>query len=240
MPNIPDDFGRIGKFGSAEFEELKKALNTAVGDAVKFGAESSKKSDVKDDNNIEKLIEAISEATKIFSDTQEDIKENIESTKKFVEEVKTATDELGKERVSKKAPAVSVGDNLQSAQQTILKNKQKATQDKINQYTSGATALKTSVSVDAGSFQRASGSLPSVGASSIRENKEAAEGILGTVARMFTLEKLGFRKKGVDRVPAMLQSGELVVSKKEAEGYKNGGFVKPQYLARSEAFLLVH
>jgi hypothetical protein len=252
MANIPDDFGRLGNFSSADFEELKKALTVAVGDAVKFNAENSKK-EGDSEVDFENLVKTLSDVAKVLGENQESIKESIDSTKEFVEEVKKANEEVKTKKQPKKEP-ISVGGNLQDAQKIIFQNRQKAEKEKINKYTSGAGVLEyakpsaTSVGDSFDKISRAFSPKKSTIISktntkeinSIKENEGAAHNILSSIARMFSLKSLGFKTKGKDTVPAMLEPGELVVSKKNTDKLKNGGhtlafskggIVKPQYMA---------
>lgn len=256
MANIPDDFGRLGRFSSADFEEIKKALTVAVGDAVKFNSESKPKQEKVETKNVEELVETLSELVKVLGDSQENIKENIKATKEFVEEVKQASEQIKVKKQKAKKETVPLGGNLQNAQKIILQNQQRAEKEKINKFTSGAAILESArPSVSKGdSFERISRAFSprkstitsrtttrEIEKNSIKENEDAANNILGTIARMFSLKSLGFKPKGADTVPAVLAPGELVVSKKNTDKLKSGshtlafskgGIVKPQYLSK--------
>jgi ABC-type transporter Mla subunit MlaD len=141
MADVVDDFGRVTRL-AADFESLSESLRSAVGKAVEYATGKAKES--KDDlkEEFEKLVEAMEELG-------EDVKDSLKSTKDFVEEVKKAAESVEKARASKPAGGRDTLADAQREQtrilQQILAAQQKAVSEKAAKFTTGGTALSSSV-----------------------------------------------------------------------------------------------
>ena len=137
MAEIPDNLGRVRDFKDSNFDSLAEELRAAVGKAVEYatGRAKDNQDDIKKD--FDKLVEAMEELG-------DDIKENLESTRKFVDEVKGAAESMAKRASPAGASSMADAQREQTRiLQMILRSHQKAVSEKSAKFTNGGTMLAT-------------------------------------------------------------------------------------------------
>ena len=203
MPEVTDDFGRVGNFKSADFDSLADALKSAVGKAVDYAAGKAKTTGDEMKKEFDRLVDAMEELG-------DDIKDNLKEVKGFVDQVKKASESMDKRRGAKSEGASG---NLAAAQseQTrilgmILKNQQKAIADKAAKFTSGSASL----------------SAPSPRGKSMKDAGFRPKGA-DKIPAMLSPGEFVVSKRGTAGNESMLNQVN--------RGYFKGGKVKPKYLS---------
>ena len=200
---VLDDFGRVTKL-TEDLKSLSESLKASVGKAVEYAADKAKDSTDKMKEEFDRLVEAM-------EDLGDDVKENLKSTKGFVEEVKRAAESVEKIKAQR---ASSGRDTLADAQreqtrilQQILASQRKALSDKAAKFTSGATVL----------------SAPAPKKTELKEMGFRPRGA-DKIPAMVSPNEFIVSKKGT--------AGNESLLNRINRGYLRGGKVKPAYLAK--------
>jgi hypothetical protein len=203
MPEVTDDFGRVGNFKSADFDSLADALKSAVGKAVDYAAGKAKTTGDEMKKEFDRLVDAMEELG-------DDIKDNLKEVKGFVEQVKKASESMDKRRGAKSEGASGDLAAAQSEQtrilQMILKNQQKAIAAKAAKFTSGSASL----------------SAPSPRGRSMKDAGFRPKGA-DKIPAMLSPGEFVVSKKGAAGNESMLNQVN--------RGYFKGGKVRPKYLS---------
>lgn len=199
MAEIRDQIGRIGNFQDAAMEKLSSMLKSAVGKAVKYASEQTKSSD-KDYENLSKALEELGD----------DLKENLKSTRKFVEEIKEVAKSFEKVKQARQSGGSTTKGSFESIQREqtkilgmILENQKKAQSAKIAKYTTGGSSIGSKSKLSLGDL----GFKPK-----------------GTdkVPAMLSPGEFIVNRRGASRNSSLLD--------RINKGYSLGGLVKPRYL----------
>jgi len=211
MAELPDDFGRVGNFDSADFDSLADALKSAVGKAVENAAGKAKSADDSMKKEFDRLVDSLEELG-------EDIRASLKQTKKFVESVKKAAKSLNAKRAAR---AGGVGADFAAAQkeqtrilQMILKSQQKALASKAAKFTSGSSSLSAA--------QPPSRKIKPAGLSEIGFKPRGKD----RRAAMLSDGEYVVNEKATRRNLGVLQA----INSGKIKGFSKGGMVKPKYM----------
>lgn len=141
MAEVTDDFGRVKNFTDAAVDAVKKILTAAVGDAVKFANDKSKK----ENKSQEEITQSQKKLLDVVSELDKTTKESIESFEKLVKEIQEVEKRIQQLESSKKTKKQedfkSIAQEQLRVLNQILESQRKAQSAKIASFSATTPLL---------------------------------------------------------------------------------------------------